>query len=466
MSGGSLDRAALQRLLAEIAAKRIDVVVVYKVDRLTRSLSDFARLVELFDAQGVSFVSVTQAFNTTTSMGRLTLNVLLSFAQFEREVTSERIRDKIAASKRKGLWMGGVVPLGYRVEARALHIVEEHAALIQNIFTRYLALGSVPALQAELADAGITVPERVDGTGKRLGGKPFGRGHLYQILANPVYVGRLSHRGRVFEGQHPPIVEPVTFEAVQARLQANHTGRATRCSPSEHLLTGRIRTADGHALTPSHTQKGSRRYRYYVSQAVLKGMLSARDKARDSDADAIRRLSAPDIEVAVVAALRSQASSKTRGLSDAELIERHLAQVVVHPDTLHLELAGEERRIVCVPWSPRRSQRHREIIVPPGAERIGLRPMKVEDRTRILKAIATARSWTDDLLASRIDSTEAIASQQGCSERSVRMKLSLVQLSPRIVRALVDGRLPRSIGIKRLAELPLSWAEQERTLGF
>ena len=173
-SGGSMDRPALQRLLADIRSRRIDIVVVYKVDRLTRSLADFAKLVELFDAHGVSFVSVTQAFNTTTSMGRLTLNVLLSFAQFEREVTGERIRDKIAASK-KGIWMGGVVPLGYRVEHRALHIVDEHATLIRRLFRRYLELGSVSALKCRLDAAGLHVPERIDGAGRRCGGKPFSR---------------------------------------------------------------------------------------------------------------------------------------------------------------------------------------------------------------------------------------------------------------------------------------------------
>ncbi len=212
-SGGSIERPALQRLLDEIRSRRIDVVVVYKVDRLTRSLTDFAKLVELFDEQGVSFVSVTQAFNTTTSMGRLTLNVLLSFAQFEREVTGERIRDKIAASKKKGIWMGGVVPLGYRVENRALHIVENHAILIRRLFAGYLELGSVSAPKCRLDAAGLHVPERIDGAGRRCGGKPFSRGHLYKILTNPIYIGQLSvnvfyspgpdaQQGHVFCAEH------------------------------------------------------------------------------------------------------------------------------------------------------------------------------------------------------------------------------------------------------------------------
>src|SRR5215217_543986 len=234
-SGGSMDRPALQSLLADIRARLIDVVVVYKVDRLTRSLTDFAKLVELFDEHGVSFVSVTQAFNTTTSMGRLTLNVLLSFAQFEREVTGERIRDKIAASKKKGIWMGGVVPLGYRVEDRALHIFEDHAILIRTIFSRSLALGSVGALKASLDAAGLHVPERIDGAGRRCGGKPFSRGHLYKILANPIYIGRLSHKGKTYDGQHPAIVEQATWDGAQAQLASHAHRRSCRQLASAHL---------------------------------------------------------------------------------------------------------------------------------------------------------------------------------------------------------------------------------------
>ena len=207
-SGGSMDRPALQKLLADVQARRIDVIVVYKVDRLTRSLADFAKLVEMFDTHGVSFVSVTQSFNTTTSMGRLTLNVLLSFAQFEREVTGERIRDKIAASKKKGMWMGGVVPLGYRVEDRALHIVEDHAEIVRR------SSGAISKPEASLVSSSDSTPRafafpvRIDGTGRSTGGGPFSRGHIYKILSNPIYVGRIAHKGQVHEGQHQAIVDP------------------------------------------------------------------------------------------------------------------------------------------------------------------------------------------------------------------------------------------------------------------
>ena len=250
-------------------------------------------------------MSVTQAFNTTTSMGRLTLNVLLSFAQFEREVTGERIRDKIAASKKKGIWMGGVVPLGYRAADRALHIVDEHAALVRTIFSLYLELGAVTRLQRHLSQAGMHVPDRIDGTGRRTGGKPFSRGHLYAMLANPIYVGRLTHKGRVHEGQHPAILGLRTFETVGARLAANHHEQRRQQASSESLLTGRIRDDRGTTMTPSHAQKGPRRYRYYVSQSVLQGR----------EPGSITRVSAPEIEALVVKAIRgtplfSQAPAK------------------------------------------------------------------------------------------------------------------------------------------------------------
>src|SRR6202140_663307 len=211
-SGGTMERPALKQLLADILTGKVDTVVVYKVDRLTRSLTDFSKIIEVFDSHGVSFVSVTQAFNTTTSMGRLTLNVLLSFAQFEREVTGERIRDKIAASKKKGIWMGGVVPLGYRVEARALHIVEDHAELVRALFKRYLEVGSVVRLKAVLDQEDARLPLRIDGTGKTMGGGLISRGHLYKILSNPIYLGRLTHKGQVHDGLHDPIVDQETWD--------------------------------------------------------------------------------------------------------------------------------------------------------------------------------------------------------------------------------------------------------------
>jgi DNA invertase Pin-like site-specific DNA recombinase len=451
-SGGSLERPALQRLLAEVRARRVDVIVVYKVDRLTRALSDFAKLVELFDGHGVSFVSVTQAFNTTTSMGRLTLNVLLSFAQFEREVTGERIRDKIAASKRKGIWMGGVVPLGYRVENRALHIVDEHAALVRAIFAGYLAQGTVAALKQNLDARSITLPTRRDGAGRETGGGAFSRGHLYKLLGNPLYVGQLRHKGQVHEGQHPAIVDEATWQAVQDRLAANHHQHHRGRAASGHLLAGHLRDAGGESMVPSHAQKGAVRYRYYVARAV--GLDGKR-----------LRLPAALIEAVVVAGLRSVAAPSPAPLDDVALVAAELEAVTVHADRLVLQLIGD-RPPLSLHFSHQPQSRRRVIVVPQGREGDRLRAMKGEDRTRMLAGIAAGRTWMGDLVAGRSAGIEAIAVAEQRSERSVRMTLSLALLSPRIVRAIVEARLPRGIGLRHLCELPPAWDAQERILGL
>jgi site-specific DNA recombinase len=276
-SGGSMDRPALQKLLADVHARRIDVIVVYKVDRLTRSLADFAKLVETFDAHGVSFVSVTQSFNTTTSMGRLTLNVLLSFAQFEREVTGERIRDKIAASKKKGMWMGGVVPLGYRVVDRALHVVDDHAAIVRSLFRRYLEAGSVVRLKQQLDAEGVRIPIRINGGGRSTGGGLLSRGHVYKLLSNPIYVGRIAHKGQVHEGQHPPIVTGDLWEQVQQSLR-DHLGAATTKrtrQSSDALLAGKLYDDGGNRAGAIMSRRRlckatrARRDRYFAFQPLM-----------------------------------------------------------------------------------------------------------------------------------------------------------------------------------------------------
>src|ERR1700736_5578634 len=265
-SGGSTERPALKRLLADIQSHLIDVVVVYKVDRLIRSLADFAKIVEIFDAAGVSFVSVTQQFNTTTSMGRLTLNVLLSFAQFEREVTGERIRDKIAASKQKGMWMGGWVPIGYDRKDRTLTINETEALTVRTIFGLFLKLKNVQRVQAELARLNLTTKPYATPRGRAVGGLSFARGHLYKILSNPLYIGEIEHRGVRYPGQHPPLVDAATWDAVQAQLAANHHEKRTRTNAkSKSLLAGLIYDDAGNRLVSSHATKNGKRYRYYIT---------------------------------------------------------------------------------------------------------------------------------------------------------------------------------------------------------
>src|ERR1700755_1399924 len=288
-SGATMDRPALQRLLADIAAGRVDTIVVYKIDRLTRSLADFATIVEILDQRSASFFSVTQQFNTTTSMGRLTLNVLLSFAQFEREVIGERIRDKIAASKRKGMWMGGVPPLGYRVEDRKLVIIDSEAEIVRAIFRRYAELGSVRLLKAELEARGIKSKSWTSVSGRLIGGKPFSRGALYLMLQNRIYRGEIVHKDQFHPGEHTPIVDQPLWDAVQAQLASNVAERnsGTR-NHQPSLLAGVLFDGDGNRMTPSHAVKMGTHYRYYVS-----GSLIAKDRTETS---AGLRIPAAEIE--------------------------------------------------------------------------------------------------------------------------------------------------------------------------
>ena len=297
-SGGTMDRPALKRLIADIEASRIDVVVVYKVDRLTRALSDFSKLVDIFDRRGVSFVSITQQFNTTTSMGRLTLNVLLSFAQFEREVIGERVRDKIAASKKKGMWMGGMPPLGYDVRDRKLVVNEEEARVVVDIFRRYLALKSVHALRDELERAGVRSKRRTRrDNGAPYGGQPFSRGALYLILQNQLYRGEMPHKGNAYPGEHAAIVDQTLWDRVQATLAANRVERAARGRTKRpSLLTGLLFDEAGDRLTPTYAIKKGTRYRYYVSTSLLTGERKTQSSCR--------RIPAGDLERLVIDRLR------------------------------------------------------------------------------------------------------------------------------------------------------------------
>src|SRR3954470_5869597 len=302
-SGGSMERPALQRLLGEIRSRRIDVIVVYKVDRLTRSLTDFAKLVELFDEHGVSFVSVTQAFSTTTSMGRLTLNVLLSFAQFEREVTGERIRDKIAASKKKGLWVGGVAPLGYDTKDRKITNNDAEADRVRTIFRSYLDLGSLNLLMTDLRKRGIVTKVRSLKTGQTSGGISFTRGPLAYLLRNRFYVGKVVFKGEVLAGEQPAIVDQDLFDAVQAKLNEQINNHRLSRTKSEAPLLGRIYDDRGHKMTPSHVRKRGIKYRYYISSALLQG--------QTEQAGAVSRVPADEIETLIVKCVRGHLSEPT-----------------------------------------------------------------------------------------------------------------------------------------------------------
>lgn len=390
-SGGSTDRPALQQLLVDIEAHKIDVIVVYKVDRLTRSLADFAKLVELFDAHEMSFVSVTQQFNTTTSMGRLTLNVLLSFAQFEREVTSERIRDKIGASKRKGLWVGGVVPLGYHAKDRKISVVEDEARVVRHIFRRYLEVGSLNPLLADLRKDGITTKTRHLSTGRTIGGIPFTRGPLAHFLRNRFYIGEVAFKGEVFPGEQPAILDRDLFDAVQAKLEQQRTNHTAARHASDSLLMGRIFDDRGRRMTPTYAVKKGVRYRYYVSSGLFQGQESNIGKPMRIPAEEIETLIADAIRkwLAAKMAERLNTDVADRLGGNKDLIAAHVARLDVGHDQLKVTLSvssepsiegtkicsrrnqtrarapdGAQPDILSIAWVKTASKRPRQILPP------------------------------------------------------------------------------------------------------
>jgi site-specific DNA recombinase len=475
-SGGSTDRPDLQKLLDDIRARKIDVIVVYKVDRLTRSLADFAKLVELFDAHNVSFVSVTQQFNTTTSMGRLTLNVLLSFAQFEREVTSERIRDKIAASKRKGLWVGGTLPFGYEMKDGKIAIVDEEAELVRLIYRRYLALGSVNELLRDLKARNIRTRTKQLSTGATRGGIPFGRGTLYYVLSNHFYIGEVKYKNEILPGEQPPIMDRALFEAVRQKSLAQWSHRTVVRNKSDHLLTGLLFDDAGHRMIPTHATKAGIRYRYYVSTPVLHG------EAKTASAGSVSSVPATDIEDTVVKCLNEhhaakQDKPKTSAvrLGDRDDLVELVAGIVVHRDRLIVRLKrvyAEEapdcpdNKSLTIPWQKPPSKRSRQILLPHNASRSDVRPEQFERRARLVSAIARGRRWLDDVVSGRVTTVKDLCMRENCSVRQVNMTISLAFLAPNLVKAAVEGRLPRGIGIERLRDLSIEWSRQFVALGL
>jgi site-specific DNA recombinase len=468
-SGGSTERPALQRLLADVKAGKIDVIVVYKVDRLTRSLADFAKLVELFDGHGVSFVSVTQQFNTTTSMGRLTLNVLLSFAQFEREVTSERIRDKIAASKRKGLWVGGIVPLGYATRDRKIVVVEEEAERVRTIFRRYLELGSLNRLMADLRERGIVTKVRSLKTGRTIGGIPFTRGPLAHLLRNRFYIGEVAFKGDILPGEQPAILDSDLFAAVQARLNAQRNSHTAARDTSEALLIGRLYDDRGNRMTPSHVRKDAIKYRYYLSSPLLHG--------QPARAGSVQRVPAAEIEALVASAIRKHIEDCVEG-DDRDLIRNHVGRVDLRVDQLAIELKAakapgnscnaidNDRQVLHIPWKKTSMRRRREIIVPVSMSPHELRPIRAETRVTLVAAIARGRHWLDEIVGGAVTGVEQIAAREKCSVRQIHMTISLAFLAPSLVKAAIEGKLPRGIGVTRLRDAPAEWSRQYAMLGL
>ena len=485
-SGGSMDRPGLAQLMADVSAGKVDTIVVYKVDRLTRSLADFAKIVEVLDAKGASFVSVTQAFNTTTSMGRLTLNVLLSFAQFEREVTGERIRDKVAASKAKGMWMGGPVPLGYRLGDRKLFVDEAEAAIVRHIFTRYATLRSLADLAEELADAGVLTRQRKYRDGRTVGGVPFTKGPLAWLLANRVYVGEVAHKGNVYPGEHEPILERELWDQVQRILADNRVVRRLGRGRAPSLLTGLITDPRDRPMSPTYAVRNARRYRYYATRLPTGGRATAGD---------IVRLPAHDIEALVVDQLANRLDSDRHSGIDG-------ASDTSNASTLQMvrQRRGELARSLRDGNQPAQRAILLElgVTVAIGDEqvKIGIAGTRDLATTTIVVATKLSGGGPDVRMAISGDGSSTSATPDpvllklivlafaargaaiaGTAEplvdhfsRQHQTRLArLSYLAPDIIGAVLNGSQPPQLTGRRLlrsADLPFDWSAQRTMLGF
>jgi site-specific DNA recombinase len=496
-SGGTLERPALQRLLAEIERGAVDTVVVYKVDRLTRALSDFARLVEIFDRREVSFVSVTQAFNTTSSMGRLTLNVLLSFAQFEREVTGERIRDKFAASRAKGLWMGGFVPLGYDLKERQLIVNDGEAATVRHIFERYCVLRCVRLLKSELDAAGIRSKRRVSASGRVSGGVAFSRGALYALLQNRLYLGDAVHKGKAYPGQHAAILDSALWDRTQATLKDNRVAQKNGSRTKEpSLLAGLLFDAAGGRMTPVHTQRRGRRYRYYVAS----GPTPLRLPAHELEVLVLERLAPMLGNSASANQLPTQAHSEADGAeagagnidaarpgsaaTDRSTLLKVVQRITVAQDRLlirldeHSNMAGSlcdaadetgsgeaslhlDPLQLTVPYRVQCCRGEIRLLSADGREAFVRSPNHT-----LVKAVARGFAWRHRIVEEGLLIGD-VAKQVGCTDRYVSQMLRLGFLAPDIVRAILEGREPVDLTLDRVADgIPFSWAEQRQRFGF
>ena len=523
-SGGTIERPALQKLLSDIGAGKVDVVVVYKVDRLTRALSDFAKIVEVFDEKGVSFVSVTQQFNTTSSMGRLTLNVLLSFAQFEREVTGERIRDKIAASKKKGMWMGGMPPLGYDVADRKLVVNPAEAETARAIFGKYRELRSVRLLKGHLDANGVVSKSRLDAKGLSYGGRPIARGALYLMLQNRIYRGEIVHKDKSYPGEHAPIINEDLWNEVQAILAENRTERADGSHAKQpSLLAGMLFDADGERMTPSHAVKKGKRYRYYVSAPLIIGKRDGRGQrlpATNIEAIVVRRigdwltdasaateaLRAGRHEVDIVGQKKTvdataRLAASWPALSRDErrrLLLGARARVLVHVDRVEISLSAAAMRswlsdvnaagpssdigqrvaataigaddptpdgnriMLTVLARLQRAGVEMKLIVGDGSE-----PPHID--SGLVRTLIRAHKMRQQLAKDPGLSLADIAEREGIVPSYATRIYRLSFLAPDIVEAMLEGRQPPALTLRKLLDdtrLPLDWSQQRRALGF
>ncbi|MEO5973170.1 MAG: recombinase family protein [Sphingomicrobium sp.] len=493
ISGGTLERPGLQRLLADIASGHIDVVVVYKVDRLTRSLLDFSKLVEAFDKAGVSFVSVTQSFNTTTSMGRLTLNMLLSFAQFEREVTAERIRDKIAQSKARGMWMGGTPPIGYRPDGRSLAVVAEDAGIVRHIFTRYAEIANVRLLAQELEQHGIRCPERFTAAGRPFGGGAFTRGQLYKLLSNPTYIGRIDHGDRSHKGNHQGIIDELVWDRVHATLAANVNGSRSLAPAESSLLAGKLVDNRGTPMVAVHACKGKVRYRYYVSRdrhhageaaktegwrlpsREIEPLVRSRVAAMLNDpiellAKSGVEMPSPDKLKAIIGHGKAAATKLTGPRApSAKLLRDLVAEVRLGTDRITillnsvkvgnlLELTGMNGALkLDVPARLKRSGCAMRLITHSGGAAV-----PNVDRT-LVQAVVQGRAWWQELQVNTDLTFEEIGCREGITGSYVGRIVRLAFLSPQMLGSIINGTLPAHLTVKRLTKsdaISARWDQQ------
>jgi DNA invertase Pin-like site-specific DNA recombinase len=454
-SGGNLERPALKRLLKDIEAGLVDVVVVYKIDRLTRSLSDFAKLVEVFDARSISFVAITQQFNTTTSMGRLTLNILLSFAQFERELASERVRDKVAASRRKGKWTGGTVPLGYDARDKKLVINEAEAKIVRTVFERYVSLKSVPRLIAELDRKGV-VTKAHQLKGKVIGGIPFNYGTALHVLKNRIYLGETGHDGKWFAGEHEPILDRQTFDRAQEIMKGNAVKRSKRRTESGALLTGFLYDDHGNRMSPTYAVKKGVRYPFYVSTALLKG--------RKTQAGSISRVSAADIETATVTMLRkhTKEADDKNVLPPREIIEHLVRRIVVRSRKIVIELkktaSHDSSPPLEIAWTKPAIGGASDIIEP---TRVGGAAL-AQSKPELVQAVVRAHLWLKQLQEGTYGSIEGLGRAVTIHPKNIRAGLRLAFLAPEIYKELFRDTVTRTnnvTSLMQIAGMPL-WETQ------
>ena len=393
-----------------------------------------------------------------------------------REVTSERIRDKIAASKRRGLWVGGNLPLGYEMKEGKIAIVEEEAELVRSIFRRYLELGSVNELLRDLRERNIRTKTRQLSTGTTRGGIPFGRGALYYVLSNRFYIGEVKYKNEILPGEQPPIMDRALFEAVREKSLAQWSHRTLVRNKSHHPLAGLLFDDAGHRMIPTHATKAGVRYRYYASTPVLHG------EARTASAGSVSRVPAADIEDMVVKSLKEhfaanqdKSATGTLPLKDRGELAQLVTGIVVHGDRLVIRLKSDNAdeasdspndQSLTIPWRKPPSRKPRQILLPHNASRSDVRPEQFERRARLVSAIARGRRWLDDVVSGRMTTVAELCTREKCSVRQVNMAISLAFLAPNLVKAAVEGRLPRGISIERLRDPPTEWSRQFEALGL